>query len=361
MVTMRRVQITTTGTIAGWQIESYLGPVVAHVVAGTGLFSDIAASLTDFFGGRSGTYQKQLARIREEALLALEGEARRLGANWVIGTRIEFDEISGKNVQMFMVTASGTAVRAHNAREDMPDSALPDTIPPERVLAEVEAERIRAEAASGTLFMTEQRWAIVSANLVGGLLKPILQYVCRNRDAAASWESLKRTFPSLSDFLDGLPWAEVQEELYGLAQEERTVRVAALLLRARGLIDVERTLSLLQADSPLVRAIGLHLLRQGPSAFREDSGTTLRTAAEAVERSFIVRWRREEKQGLMGTRVIWHCPCGEPNIDGAMWCSRCNRDAKGLAMNDPKPEEVAAGLRAWASAIERLRHVALGT
>ena len=36
--------------------------------------------------------------------------AKALGANAVVGLKIEFDEISGKGKSMFMVTAYGTAV-----------------------------------------------------------------------------------------------------------------------------------------------------------------------------------------------------------------------------------------------------------
>lgn len=35
--------MTTTSEIEGWEIQSYLGAVSSHLVAGTGLFSDFAA------------------------------------------------------------------------------------------------------------------------------------------------------------------------------------------------------------------------------------------------------------------------------------------------------------------------------
>ena len=44
--------VTTTNSIEGYTIRKYLGVVNANVVIGTNLFSDIAASLTDVFGGR---------------------------------------------------------------------------------------------------------------------------------------------------------------------------------------------------------------------------------------------------------------------------------------------------------------------
>jgi hypothetical protein len=42
--------VTTTSAIEGLKIKKYLQPISAHVVAGTNLFSDIGASLSDIFG-----------------------------------------------------------------------------------------------------------------------------------------------------------------------------------------------------------------------------------------------------------------------------------------------------------------------
>jgi uncharacterized protein YbjQ (UPF0145 family) len=61
----RNVLISTTPDLDGHEITQYLEVVSAHVVAGTGLFSDVAASFSDVFGGRSGSYQKQLRQINE--------------------------------------------------------------------------------------------------------------------------------------------------------------------------------------------------------------------------------------------------------------------------------------------------------
>src|SRR5690348_17540798 len=60
--------ITTASTIDGWHIDSYHGIVASHVVAGTGLFSDFAAGVADIFGGRSGSYQRQLSSLYQEVL-----------------------------------------------------------------------------------------------------------------------------------------------------------------------------------------------------------------------------------------------------------------------------------------------------
>src|SRR3954468_24915147 len=108
-------QVTTTSNIEGWRVEAHLGVVASHVVAGTGIGSDFLAGFSDLFGGRSGAYQNQLASLYAEAIDQLHRKAQRLGGNWIVGLHVDIDEVSGKGMQMFMVTAMGTAVRA--ARE----------------------------------------------------------------------------------------------------------------------------------------------------------------------------------------------------------------------------------------------------
>lgn len=103
--------VTTTNTIDGATITEYIGPLSANVVIGANILSDILASFTDFFGGRSGTYQSKLDDLYSEALTSLRQKAEGVGADAIVGLTLDFDEISGKGKSMFMVTAVGTAVR----------------------------------------------------------------------------------------------------------------------------------------------------------------------------------------------------------------------------------------------------------
>lgn len=103
--------ITTTENIAHFQISEYMGTVCSHIVMGTNVFSDIAASFTDFFGGHSSSYQSKLSIMYDEVSKDIKSKAHHMGANAIVGVRIDFDEISGKDKSMFMVSISGTAVK----------------------------------------------------------------------------------------------------------------------------------------------------------------------------------------------------------------------------------------------------------
>ncbi len=101
---------TTTNTIEGRQIRQYLGLVTGEAIMGANVISDFMASITDFVGGRSGTYESKFAEARETALQELEEEAQRKGADAVVGIDIDY-QVLGANNGMLMVTATGTAVK----------------------------------------------------------------------------------------------------------------------------------------------------------------------------------------------------------------------------------------------------------
>ena len=101
--------VTTTPTIEGKKVVEYKGIVFGEVISGVNFIKDFAAGLTNFFGGRSGSYEGELIEAREAALKELEMRAGKLGANAVIGVDIDY-EVLGQGGNMLMVTASGTAV-----------------------------------------------------------------------------------------------------------------------------------------------------------------------------------------------------------------------------------------------------------
>ena len=87
----------------------YRGIVFGEVVSGVNFVKDIAASFSNFFGGRSGSYEEELITARQNAVIEMEQRAQALGANAVVGVDIDY-EVLGADNGMLMVTASGTAV-----------------------------------------------------------------------------------------------------------------------------------------------------------------------------------------------------------------------------------------------------------
>jgi len=101
--------VTTTPNVEGHRITEYLGIVTGEAVLGANFFRDFFAKIRDVVGGRSGSYEKELARARETAFREIEEEAREVGANAIVGIDLDY-EVMGENGSMLMVSISGTAV-----------------------------------------------------------------------------------------------------------------------------------------------------------------------------------------------------------------------------------------------------------
>ena len=100
--------ISTTNTLEGKKITSYLGIVTGETIIGANIFRDFFAGIRDIVGGRSGAYEEVLKEARETALKELEEKATQAGANAIIGVDLDYETIGQS---MLMVTASGTAIR----------------------------------------------------------------------------------------------------------------------------------------------------------------------------------------------------------------------------------------------------------
>lgn len=101
--------LTTTALIEGHAIKEYKGIVTGETIIGANAIKDFMAGLTDFFGGRSTTYEKVLIEAKDTALAEMQQRARVLGANAIVGIDLDYETL-GSNGGMLMVTASGTAV-----------------------------------------------------------------------------------------------------------------------------------------------------------------------------------------------------------------------------------------------------------
>lgn len=101
--------ITTTPTIEGHAIKEYKGLVSGEVIFGMNVLKDIGASLRDFFGGRTESYEKAMLEGRETAQREMEQRALAMGANAIVGVSFGYETL-GQAGSMIMIAISGTAV-----------------------------------------------------------------------------------------------------------------------------------------------------------------------------------------------------------------------------------------------------------
>jgi uncharacterized protein YbjQ (UPF0145 family) len=116
--------LTTTPSLEGRRIQRYLGLVHGETILGANLFRDILASIRDLVGGRARAYETTLQRAREMAIEELGRRARLLGADAVVGLRVDV-EVLGQAGGMLMACATGTAVRLEE-----PPGLPPPPLPP---------------------------------------------------------------------------------------------------------------------------------------------------------------------------------------------------------------------------------------
>src|SRR3972149_145903 len=88
-----RFLMVTTPVLDGVEIQEYLGPVVVRNVRAINIVRDFFTSIRDIFGGRSGAYQEVIDDMYREVLEDVRDRAESMGANAVIGLRIDFESV----------------------------------------------------------------------------------------------------------------------------------------------------------------------------------------------------------------------------------------------------------------------------
>jgi uncharacterized protein YbjQ (UPF0145 family) len=86
----------------------YVGIVTGEAIMGANIVRDFLATITDVVGGRSGAYENKLKDARDIAIGEMVEQARRMGANAIVGIDIDYEVV---REGMLMVAVSGTAVR----------------------------------------------------------------------------------------------------------------------------------------------------------------------------------------------------------------------------------------------------------
>ncbi len=101
--------LTTTPSVEGRKIAAYRGIVTGEAILGANIIRDLFGGIRDIIGGRAGSYEQSLREARQIALDELADEAKKLGADAVVGIDLDY-EVIGEQGSMMMVSASGTAV-----------------------------------------------------------------------------------------------------------------------------------------------------------------------------------------------------------------------------------------------------------
>ncbi len=102
--------LTTTPTIEGRPVKTYMGIVTGEAIVGANIFKDIFASIRDVVGGRAAAYERTLTEAKDMAIAEMQQRAEQFGADAILSIDLDY-EVLGQNNGMLMVSASGTAVK----------------------------------------------------------------------------------------------------------------------------------------------------------------------------------------------------------------------------------------------------------
>lgn len=100
--------VVTTPILEGKKIVEYKGPVFAQVAEGSGFGRGLSAAFRAFASGRSSSHEELVVKTRQIALEEIMEEAKKLGANAIVGLTMEYETMGQDAILMFKGT--GTAV-----------------------------------------------------------------------------------------------------------------------------------------------------------------------------------------------------------------------------------------------------------
>ena len=105
---LKNHMLTTGFSFEGYCINEYCGIVTGETIMGTGYFSDIGASISDFFGVEAVEYSEKLRTAKQTVLNNMIKNSTDLGGNAIIGISYELMTFSGN---MMGVSVTGTSVK----------------------------------------------------------------------------------------------------------------------------------------------------------------------------------------------------------------------------------------------------------
>ncbi|MBP9099565.1 MAG: YbjQ family protein [Ferruginibacter sp.] len=349
MANPKDILVITTTSIDSIKVTRFLKPVSAHIVAGTNLLSDFFGGLTDVFGGRSGSYQKQLTSLYNEAIEQIRNTAHEIGANCVLGLRLDMDEISGKGKSMFMISAVGTAaiIESPNLKSDILHNSFIglENISAERISILRKKKNIILEANAGTLELEDDTWDFIIANQIDEvfpyLLKKLSDEIGNNHNYPGSAE---KTTKQLISYIDALPEQKKLDILYGAISTESNDLVVQKILefiKNLNLYEFSRCMELLKTPDFTVQKRGVKIAAFDKSFYNKQDKKELLTLNNYIKTTFTEKGTRTTKKQLLSSKEkeVWVCGCGKTN-EMDSHCSGCFQDIYGFKKSESNPVAV---------------------
>ena len=343
---MKKILLTTTESLFGWEIESYLKPIFSNVVIGAGFLSDFSASFTDLFGGRSNSYERKLQSVNDSALQILQSKASELGATCVIGLKVNVHQISGKNVQMFMVSAYGTAVIAKSTIT-IKVSTSSKEIDKSTVNERAKLIELQNKFTNDDFQLKLEDLQLIVDNHADDFISIIYNKLKKQVSADYGMETevdklIERLY---IDYFSVINSTNAKTILYhGLQTEDNTKFLSKILtiIKAFDLVDYQYCINMLEMQSVNIRKLALQVLSFDKPFYVVEDSRDLRKIIAIIEVSFPNSATSSTKKGFLSSneKEVWVCKCSRTNDLSEEFCGTCCKDQKGFKENEITPAVV---------------------
>lgn len=355
-MTFSEVKVTTTSGFNDVRINEYLEPVTAHVVVGMNLFKDFFGGLTDFFGGKSKTYQNTLSSINTEVIDKLKEKAFALGGNCILSLKIDNDEISAQGKSMMMVSAIGTVAVAdfkHNEQLSFNNSFKKKSrISCDQFRILEHKEKYLNEIENGTIQLNDEFWLFAKKYAVIEFADYILKHFIRRFSNPIEYrsEEIQKLFNNTKEYFSTIEQHLVTEMLYLKLNEDISSSAKSELvelIKGNQLIDYTKIITLISNNEFSIKKIGLTLSISEKEFYQKSDIESISTLINQISTSFNERGKKSTKKRALSSKLkeIWICECqNENNIDN-QYCSDCKKDIFGFGKKEQNPKDVLTKLK----------------
>jgi uncharacterized protein YbjQ (UPF0145 family) len=350
---MKSILTTTTDNLEGWEIKQYFQPVSSNIVVGANMFSDFSASITDFFGGRSTTYEKKLQEIYVTAIDKLKAQLRTVGANCIVGLRVDIGEISGKGTQMFMITAIGTPVFAVKMNSSEKNAVGEQIVDGTLVERKIRANSMLSKFEKDELSLTDENINFILETAFPDFGKIAIAKLKTYYESESSLIKQMSRYLGLLDAVTAKAW--LYESFTAGEKQFFYDRIIDTIV-AYDLIDYKRILEILRSNDFMVARQALALLNQPKPYYSPEDKVLLEEIAQVIESRFPIIAEKTTKKKMFSSSEVpaWKCPCGKVNDVEATYCADCSKDKYGFKENEFRPNPIKDLLNLRLRTIENL-------
>lgn len=315
---MRNFLVTTTPILDGIKITDYLGVVNANIVIGANFFSDFAASLTDFFGGRSGSYQNKMNEMYDSAIKELKRKTLQMGGNAIVSFNVDFDELAGKGKAMFMLNATGTACKA-DLKEVSKDSVdFKGAVSVEEVKKALDKQKM-IDKFEKKYPLNEDDWNLMFNVPSVDYLDYIFQYFYPVYQLD-NWTDKTNQLISL------LPLEDVIPKVYKYYPKNHKL---SQLVKDCNLFNPKSVLALLSSEDGI--KLALDLLKADKDYYNKEDVDVMEQIINAFDNLPDKSTHTKGKMGMFGKETdITICPNGHKHSAEERYCPDCGCDDYGL-------------------------------